>query len=101
MVAGAAAAQSLPTSAMLCCAAGGDLFKTMLMHGGLLDEQWVCVEVGDGALCAFAVLVAWTLGAVERGAPQPQASVPGTHSTAEPGSSVHCAAQHYAPPRPQ
>ncbi|KAF6256038.1 kinase-like domain-containing protein [Scenedesmus sp. NREL 46B-D3] len=24
---------------------GGDLFKTMLMHGGLLDEQWVCVEV--------------------------------------------------------
>ena len=24
---------------------GGDLFKTMLMHGGILDEQWVCVEV--------------------------------------------------------
>ena len=24
---------------------GGDLFKTMLMHGGLLDEQWVCIEV--------------------------------------------------------
>jgi hypothetical protein len=27
---------------------GGDLFKTMLMHGGLLDEQWVCVEVRRG-----------------------------------------------------
>jgi serine/threonine protein kinase len=27
---------------------GGDLFKTMLMHGGLLDEQWVCVEVRNG-----------------------------------------------------
>lgn len=26
---------------------GGDLFKTMLMHGGLLDEQWVCVEVSS------------------------------------------------------
>lgn len=25
---------------------GGDLFKTMLMHGGALEEQWVCVEVG-------------------------------------------------------
>lgn len=24
---------------------GGDLFKTMLMHGGVLEEQWVCVEV--------------------------------------------------------
>jgi serine/threonine protein kinase len=24
---------------------GGDLFKTMLMHGGMLEEQWVCVEV--------------------------------------------------------
>eukprot|EP00877_Chromochloris_zofingiensis_P008085 jgi/Chrzof1/352/Cz01g12180.t1 len=24
---------------------GGDLFKTMLMHGSLLDEQWVCVEI--------------------------------------------------------
>lgn len=24
---------------------GGDLFKTMLMHGGLLDEQWVCIEI--------------------------------------------------------
>ncbi|KAI8468894.1 MAG: kinase-like domain-containing protein [Monoraphidium minutum] len=24
---------------------GGDLFKTMLMHGGALEEQWVCVEV--------------------------------------------------------
>ncbi len=24
---------------------GGDLFKTMLMKGGLLDEYWVCVEV--------------------------------------------------------
>lgn len=32
---------------------GGDLFKTMLMHGGLLDEQWVCVEVRmrSHALC--------------------------------------------------
>ena len=24
---------------------GGDLFKTMLMHGGVLEEQWVCIEV--------------------------------------------------------
>ena len=24
---------------------GGDLFKTMLMHGGALEEQWVCAEV--------------------------------------------------------
>jgi serine/threonine protein kinase len=28
---------------------GGDLFKTMLMNGGLLDEHWVCVEVGGWA----------------------------------------------------
>jgi serine/threonine protein kinase len=28
---------------------GGDLFKTMLMKGGLLDEYWVCVEVGPGS----------------------------------------------------
>jgi hypothetical protein len=27
---------------------GGDLFKTMLMHGGALEEQWVCVEVRGG-----------------------------------------------------
>jgi len=27
------------------CSEGGDLFKTMLMHGGSLEEQWVCVEV--------------------------------------------------------
>ena len=27
---------------------GGDLFKTMLMHGGSLEEQWVCVEVRRG-----------------------------------------------------
>lgn len=37
---------------------GGDLFKTMLMHGGLLDEQWVCVEVrprrGDTAAAMLA-----------------------------------------------
>lgn len=25
---------------------GGDLFKTMLLHGGRLDEHYVCVEVG-------------------------------------------------------
>lgn len=24
---------------------GGDLFKTMLMQGGVLEEQWVCVEI--------------------------------------------------------
>lgn len=24
---------------------GGDLFKTMLVRGGVLDEHWVCVEV--------------------------------------------------------
>ena len=23
----------------------GDLFKTMLMHGGVLDEHWVATEV--------------------------------------------------------
>lgn len=28
---------------------GGDLFKTMLMHGGVLEEQWVCVEVHEGS----------------------------------------------------
>lgn len=32
---------------------GGDLFKTMLMHGGLLDEQWVCVEVRRSMVPAF------------------------------------------------
>lgn len=32
---------------------GGDLFKTMLMHGGLLDEQWVCVEVRNGMFAGF------------------------------------------------
>jgi len=26
---------------------GGDLFKMMLMHGGSLDELWVCVEVSS------------------------------------------------------
>jgi Protein kinase domain len=31
---------------------GGDLFKTMLMHGGLLDEAWVCIEVWVGQLTA-------------------------------------------------
>lgn len=24
---------------------GGDLFKTMMLHGGRLDEHYVCVEV--------------------------------------------------------
>lgn len=24
---------------------GGDLFKTLMMKGGTLDEQWVCTEV--------------------------------------------------------
>ncbi len=23
----------------------GDLFKTMLVHGGVLDEHWVCIQV--------------------------------------------------------
>lgn len=27
---------------------GGDLFKTMMLHGGRLDEHYVCVEVRWG-----------------------------------------------------
>ena len=34
---------------------GGDLFKTMLMHGGSLEEQWVCVEVRGSAPAAQRV----------------------------------------------
>lgn len=35
---------------------GGDLFKTMLMHGGLLDEQWVCVEVRASCVLAWCAV---------------------------------------------
>lgn len=34
---------------------GGDLFKTMLMHGGALEEQWVCVEVRGGPRAAMVL----------------------------------------------
>lgn len=27
---------------------GGDLFKTLMMKGGSLDEHWVCTEVRNG-----------------------------------------------------
>lgn len=29
---------------------GGDLFKTLMMKGGSLDEAWVCTEV-RGTAC--------------------------------------------------
>lgn len=29
---------------------GGDLFKTMMKHGGRLDEHYVCVEVRNGSV---------------------------------------------------
>lgn len=55
---------------------GGDLFKTMLMHGGLLDEQWVCIEVRVlpcMTLCCECVLtMMWWAAPCADSAPRPE-----------------------------
>jgi len=30
---------------------GGDLFKVLMMKGGILDEAWVCKEVCPASSC--------------------------------------------------
>ena len=35
---------------------GGDLFKSMLLHGGQLDEHYVCVDVSEHEQCSIIVL---------------------------------------------
>ena len=34
---------------------GGDLFKTMMLHGGRLDEHYVCVDVSVRFLARWLV----------------------------------------------